>query len=277
MKDSAIIQSTLSELLSKGRGLRVLEVGFGYGRAMLELAWQFRREDVSFCGINKKKQKPMGNIGDLIGIAREYNIIPEENLGEFNLPEVFFYDASSLHFDDQSIDFIYSAVTIRFIDRKAEFLEEVCRVLKPGGVALLQIGEANWDYPYSRTCDHAMLTPYFNRFVLKYQDELIPLPIYLKHFEGEAFRFQFLPQRRCTLKVNKLKPFRLDLQLKPDPELSVPMENFSYRHFWEKKDGRRGGFRCVYDLHPEIYHALFKAGRLSHDQLQTDIVIPEIA
>ncbi|MFQ5543608.1 MAG: class I SAM-dependent methyltransferase [Nitrospiria bacterium] len=279
VKDSDIIQSTLSALLSKANGsnMKVLEVGFGYGRALLELAWQFRQENISFLGINKKKQTPMGNIGDLIGIAREYDIIPEENMDEFNLPEIFFYDASSLHFEDASVDLIYSAVTIRFIDRKAEFLEEVCRVLKPGGVALLQIGEANWDYPYSRICDQTMLTPYFNRFVLKHKDELIPLPTYLKHFEEDAFQFKFLPQRRCTLTVNKLKSSRLDLQLTSDPELSVPMENFSYKHFWKKKEGRRGGFRCVYNLRPEIYQALFQAGLLSHDQLKTDVVIPENA
>ena len=277
MKGSSIIQSTVLDLLSKGGGLKVLEVGFGFGRALLELAWQFRREDILICGVNKKKQIPMGSRGDLMRIAREFEIIPKYELEQFTWPEIFFYDASCLHFNDESIDLIYSAVTVRFIDRKAEFLEEVCRVLKPGGVALLQIGEANWEYPFSLVCDDTMLTPYFNRFVLKYQEELIPLPIYLKHFEGNAFQFQFLPQPRCTLKVTKLKSSRLDLQLNQDSDLSAPMNNFSYKHFWQKKNGRRGGFRSVYNLRSEIYHALFETGLLSHDQLRTDITMPKIA
>lgn len=234
LKDSRIIETTLSELLSKGKGLKVLEVGFGYGRALLELAWHFRNERVSFYGLNKKAQ-PIEKQKDLIVIAKDYGIIPEEYLANFNLPEVFFYDAARLHFDDANIDFVYSAVTVRFIERKAEFLEEVCRVLRPGGVALLDMGEPSWDYPYSRVCHEKMLTPHINRFVLKYGNELIPLPTYLRYFEKDSFEFKFLPNSRCVLKVTKGGLGAVALQLEYNDELSVPMEQF-YTNIGANKD-----------------------------------------
>jgi ubiquinone/menaquinone biosynthesis C-methylase UbiE len=48
------------------------------------------------------------------------------------VPVLDFYDASTLNFDDESMDFVYSAVTIRFMKKKIEFIEEVARVLRPG-------------------------------------------------------------------------------------------------------------------------------------------------
>lgn len=74
LKHSQLIETTLADLLQQRRAASVLEVGFGRGRALLELA-------------------------------------------NFNLPEIFFYDATRLHFDDESLDLIYSVVTVRFINR----------------------------------------------------------------------------------------------------------------------------------------------------------------
>jgi SAM-dependent methyltransferase len=177
-----------------------------------------------------------------------------------------------LHFDDESLDLVYSAVVIRFIERKAEFLEEVCRVLKPGGVALLHYGEAGWNYPYSLICHDRILTPHTNRFVLKYNDELIPLPVYLKLFENEALQFGFANHGTCVIQVSKLKSARLDLQLLFNQELSISMKTMPYRHGSGKP---RGGVRSVYDVRPEIYHALFEKGLLSREQLRTDIKLAE--
>jgi len=267
-RDPRLIENILCDLLAQDRALKVLEVGFGHGRVLLELAWHFRNENVTFYGVDKKQKPPVEKREDLTEIARLYQVIPEEELAHFELPELFFYDATRLHFSDESLDLIYSAVTMRFLERKVEFLEEVCRVLSPGGMALLQIGEHRWNYPYSLACDNKVLTPFASRIVLRHDKELIPLPDYLKLFQGNSFRFDFIGGTRCAIRISKLRSSFLQLQLRFNPELSGPMEELPYRH---GSGEDRGGCRSVYDVSPEIYQALFASGILKSERLCTDL------
>ncbi len=167
---------------------------------------------------------------------------------------------------------VYSSVAIRFIEGKVEFLQDVCRVLKPGGVALLQIGGANWQYPYCLVCDEKILTPYMTRFVLKYGDELVPLETYLKLFENDSFKFEFIHKKSCVIRIFKLKSGRINFQLSPDEKLTVEMRELSH---WQKRRKRGGGIRSVYNLNSENYQRLFEEGLLSRDELRTDIMLPE--
>ncbi len=263
VRDSDIIAETLSRMLAPGKTLNVLEIGFGHGRPLLELAWRFRHEAVTFFGVDKRQKPPVEKSEDLRALAQLYEIAPEAELAQLNLPELFFYDAAQLHFEDESIDLIYAVIVVRFIERKAEFLEEVARVLRPGGVALLHLGESNWDYPYSRICDDKLLTPHTSRIVLRHEDELIPLPAYLEFFEQDAFRFRFIGRPRCVLRVKKLRSARLQLQLVFDPQLTVEMHALPFRH---GLGNARGGSRSVYRVAPEIYRALFDQGFLSKEK-----------
>jgi len=272
LRNSNIIETTLSDLLAQGHALQVLEIGFGEGRALLELAWRFQDYQVAFYGVNKKPSRAVKNCEDLRDTARRYAIIPAPGLANFRWPEVFFYDAGKLHFDDESLDLVYSVMTMRFIERKAEFLEEICRVLKPGGRALLDVGGPGWEYPYSFVCHDKMLTPYFSRFVLKYGHELIPLPSYLQLFADGSLQIRFINLPRCVMAVSKIKSSQLRLQLTFNDILSLPMRELPYSRIGGKD---RGGFRSVYDIRPEIYPALFEAGLLSRDQLCLGDVLPE--
>jgi len=261
-KAATKLESAISELSETRTKLEVLEVGFGYGLAMLELAWRFRDREITFHGVDMTKH--INKREDLRNIARQFQIIPESELAGFELPHPYFYDATQLHFDDESLDLIYSAVTIRFIRHKAQFLEEVCRVLKPGGRAILHISESNWNYPYGLAADDRILTAYTNRFVLRYGNELIPLPIYAKLFEGDRFRFHFTTNSRCILLLSKLASGRLSLQLDYNEELSMSGRKLPLRN---SKGEVRGGFRSVYDVRPELYDDLFKKGLLSQSAL----------
>jgi SAM-dependent methyltransferase len=179
------------------------------------------------------------------------------------LPEIFFYDARRLHFPDESIDFVFSAVTIRHMERKAEFLEEVCRVLAPGGRALLHIGESNWDYPHGPALRPPRLTDYLNRFVLRHRDELIPLPAYLRLFESDALEFQWLERQRCVLQISKHASAALQLDLTYDPHLSMPMCELDYP---KKAGGGKGGFRSVYEVSEDRLMTLFERGILTRSE-----------
>jgi len=264
-EDSNIIESTLSDLIvgTKRKPITVLEVGFGYGRALMELAYKFRNQPVNFHGVTlpSERKPPVTKSEDLIDIAIHYEVAPKENLKKVRPPTIHFYDATDIQFDDETLDFIYSIVTVRFIRQKAHFLEEVCRVLRPGGVALLHLGESQWNYPHSLASKDKQLTPYTSRFILKFGQELIPLPDYLKLFEGKGFRFEFLKSPRCVLKVTKLDQRLLDLQLNFDSNFSASMKEFLFEN---TKRPRRGGFRTVYNISPENYHALIEKGLLGN-------------
>lgn len=258
-----LLQSAISARLPTRSHLNVLEIGFGWGCALLELAWQFRQDPVTLFGVDAKQAPPVESRDDLAHIAEQFEIIPAQDLPGFQYPEIHFYDATRLHFDDESMDVVYSAVTIRFIKRKAEFLEEVCRILRPGGQAILHISEPHWDYPYGPISDERILAPYTNRFVLKHGEELIPLPVYLKLFEEESYRFRFTTSGRCVLFVSKLKPGLLSLKLRYNETLSMRGRKLPLLN----EEGEvRGGFRTVYDVPEDMYCRLFEEGLLCREQ-----------
>lgn len=253
LRASGGIEAGARELLERRSPIDVLEVGFGHGRALIDLAWRLRDRDVRFHGVDIGYKSPVRVPEDLRAVAREHDIVPEDQLERLELPDIHFYDATALHFGDETMDLIYSAVTIRFMRDKALHVEEACRVLRPGGRAILHIGEANWDYPRGPAAEAPVLTPYTSRLVLMHGDELIPLPDYLALFEGDAFRFRLTRSTRCILVVDKLASGTLSLGLDYNDALSmrgrkVPLRN---RH-----GEVRGGFRTVYDVRPEFYARL---------------------
>jgi len=271
-KTSKPIESVVANFLMKKTTVEVLEVGFGWGRALMELAWQFHGKNVVFHGVEAKPRPPIEKREDLCKIAIQFDSIPQSELPNFKLPQVYFYDASTLHFDDETMDFIYSAVTIRFIRDKIKFIEEVCRVLKPGGCAALHLGETNWNYPYSVMSDDRFLTPYTSRLVLKHRSELIPLPAFFQLFDGDVFTFQFSTESRCVIFIKKLKSGRLHLNLQINDHHTMTGRELPLRDI---RGEVRSGFRTVYDVPADLYSTLFDQGLLSHDKIMTDIRIPE--
>lgn len=248
--------------------VEVLEVGFGYGRALLELSWRFRDADVGFHGVDLNRYV----VGDdqLREIAETYQLIPSAELTAATLPSLHYYDATQLQFPDESLDFVYSAVTIRFMRDKALFVEEVARVLRPGGSAVLHISEGHWDYPHGPASDDRLLTPFTNRFVLRHGDELIPLGAYLRCFDGGPFAFRLTPETRCILVLEKRAPGTLALGLRLNEQFSATGRSLPLR---DRHGEVRGGYRSVYDVSPERYQELLDRGILqplsAHGRHQT--------
>ncbi len=257
------ILPTIRDLLAERGSLEVLEVGFGYGHTLLELAWLFRDKGMRFHGIDKRPN--VSTREDLRQIALDFGVASKSEIDTLALPFIYAYDATTLHFEDESFDFIYSAFVVRFIERKDKFLEEVCRVLKPGGRAIIHIGGANWNYPYGRTINGRHLTNYLNRFVLTHADELIPLPAYLKLFEGSSFRFEFSDGPHCILKIHKLQSGHLNLELEYNKKLSMSGRRLPLRN---RAGEIKGGFRSVYEVRGEHYDNLFKRELLTIEYLK---------
>lgn len=263
------LASAIRDLLKTRNSLDILEIGFGYGHVLLELAWLFREQEVRFNGVDKRLN--IANREELREAAVHFNIVPASDIDRFTLPLLHSYDATSMHFADESIDFVYSAFVVRFIEHKDKFIEEVCRVLRPGGRAVLHIGGANWNYPYGKKTDNRHLTHFLNRFVLKYGDELIPLPIYMKLFESNTFNFKFADHPHCILLIHKTASGKLSLNLDFNEKLSMSGRKLPLRN---RKGDIKGGFRTVYDIHGQYYDALFDRGLLSIEYIKHSRKLP---
>jgi SAM-dependent methyltransferase len=252
------LQDHVARLVQRQPGrVEVLEVGFGYGRALLELSWRFRDDDVGFHGVDLNRY--VDGDDQLREIAETYGPIPSADLAAATLPSLHYYDATQLQFPEDSLDFVYSAVTIRFMRDKALFVEEVARVLRPGGTAVLHISEGHWDYPHGPASGDRLLTTYTSRFVLLHGDELVPLGAYLQLFEGGPFAFRLTPQTRCILVLDKTASGGLSLGLRLNEHYSATGRSLPLR---DRYGAVRGGYRSVYDVSPERYRELYDRGIL---------------
>jgi len=264
-KGSSSLQTTIERLLESRRPISVLEIGCGAGRALMELVVAFRDAPVTFYAINKEPGHPLSSSADLVPVARQYGLDLDGDGAECALPELFFYDATTLHFPDNSIDLIYLSSVARFIANKAQFIEEVCRVLKPGGVALIQMSKSGWDYPAGPARGDLIVTPYPSRLVLTYGCELVPLPQYLKQFAKDGFEFEFISAPACVIRVTKHRAGTLDLGLEYDPLRSVPMTMLAYGA--DDLREARGGFRSVYRVSDAGYRAMLDSTNESVDEI----------
>jgi SAM-dependent methyltransferase len=253
LKESTVVQDTLAALVATRDAVRVLEVGFGEGLALAELAWQFRAAPVRFFGVDKLQRDCAATSQHLLRHAARQGLVPSDAVDRAAPIELAFYDATQLQCDDESVDLIYSVMVVRFMEDKARFLEEVCRALRPGGVALVQIGESRWRYPRGIATDDLALTPQPSRLVLRHGRELVPFQNYLKLFESDSLRFEFINRPRCVLRIAKRQPGRLALRLMLDPHHTVPMSGLPHRHGSGKP---RGGIRSVYEVTPEMYRQI---------------------
>ena len=73
-KGSSSLQATIQHQLDIRGSVTVLEIGCGAGRALMELALEFRRKPVRFCAINKERGHPLASSADLLRVAREHGI-----------------------------------------------------------------------------------------------------------------------------------------------------------------------------------------------------------
>lgn len=131
------ITAEIDARLRSGQPARVLEVGFGSGTALLELARRYG-ERVELHGVNKSADH--GHWERLKTHAAERGILPAAELQALPSPQLHFFDVSEgLRFPDNHFDVIYSQAAFFYFPDKAKFLEEVNRVLKVDGVARIDV------------------------------------------------------------------------------------------------------------------------------------------
>ena len=229
----------MEQLSSTGGPLTVLEIGCGAGRSLFELALAFRSAPVRCCAIDLEPGTPR------------------------------FDERKTSHLADDSIDLIYSCSGGRLIERKAEFVEEVCRLLRPGGIALIHLSQSRWEYPAGSARDDLFVTPHPSRWVLTHRRELVPLPTYLRRFARSGFEFEFVSAPSCVVRIAKQRAGRLALGWSTDDVRSVPMNRLPYTgdRVWDA----RGGFRSVYRVSDAGYRAMI------HNVLESAVSRPSDA
>ena len=176
------ILAFINKLSDKKNKIRILEIGFGEGRLLLELKEIFPSCNIKLYGLNKHKECCMHSQTDLLENAKKFKI----SITRDNLPRLFFYDAGNgLKFKNNFFDLIISQTTFIYIEDKAKLIEEVYRVLKKNGRAYLQLDSTyrkffkNRKYPF--VYRKKSITPRFLIFKNKSLMSLSKLILKFKH------------------------------------------------------------------------------------------------
>lgn len=132
-----LIQNIAERNLLLGEKTRIMELGSGNGRVLMELKKKF--PSVEFYGINKEKTLTFHRRESYILTALKFEIMNKDELQDIVLPYLVFADLdfdAGIPYKDNRFDLIYSQDTMRHIKYKFELWNEVLRVLKPGGISL---------------------------------------------------------------------------------------------------------------------------------------------
>jgi ubiquinone/menaquinone biosynthesis C-methylase UbiE len=120
-----------------GEKTRVMEVGIGNGRVLMELKKKF--PDVEFYGINRGKTRTFYRRESFILTALKFEIFTKAEVEEIDLPYVIFQDldfGTRIPYANQKFDLIFSQSTILYIKYKFELFNEIMRILRRGGISI---------------------------------------------------------------------------------------------------------------------------------------------
>jgi SAM-dependent methyltransferase len=150
--------------------VRVLELGCGYGSALLELRARYGTR-VDLHGVNREPRD--GDRAILLGNAADRALPVDDTTPERALPSIAYADvAQGLPFADDAFDLVVSQVAWLYFGNKIGVLREAMRVLAPGGLAKIDADELD-----------PRLPPEYARLVEIWQEgRLVPFGDYLRRF-----------------------------------------------------------------------------------------------
>jgi len=133
------ISNEIKKLLKKKKKLKALEIGTGFGRALLELKQKFGKK-ISVVGTNFEAKWNQN-------LTNEYSL--DQGFSKKDIPKIYSkVDAGKkLPFKKETFDFIFCQATMQYIKDRALFIEEVNRILTKEGVAVLELQEIRKDHP----------------------------------------------------------------------------------------------------------------------------------
>ena len=136
------LQDVIQEVYEKnrlaGEKTRVMEIGTGNGRVIMELKKLF--PDVEFYGINKEKTHTFYRRESYILTALKFEIFDKYDVEQIELPYVVFQDldfGNKIPYGHDKFDVIFSQGTFPHIKYKFELMNDIMRVLRPGGYGFI--------------------------------------------------------------------------------------------------------------------------------------------
>ncbi|MBU1202023.1 MAG: class I SAM-dependent methyltransferase [Nanoarchaeota archaeon] len=239
-----ILEDTINDFLKLRKNVRVLEIGCGEGRVLMQLRKLY--PEIEIHGINKKPWSAMKGKNSLKRTGTYYKIFSHSEINKVDLPRIHFYDAQKLDFEDKYFDVVYSQVSIYQVKRKDLLLEEVWRVLKKDGRAYLHIDTYHDKYPDFLKGE----TP---RFIIYKDDEPYKFKTLINNLKKEDYNLKVkssvetrdsLDNHRIHLIMHKNKDAKLSLGLKFDELSSFRLDDLKL----EVDNSKIVGYRSVYRL-----------------------------
>ena len=189
------IARNVEEILKNKRKIKILEIGAGFGRALLELKRKYG-DKVEVFGTNYEKDWNQK-------LTNEYAL--DQGFKKKDIPKIYMgFDAGKkLSFKSSSFDFVFCQATMQYISDRALFIEEVNRILTNHGLAVLELQEFRDDHPKK-----------YKKMVAIWQDKKqIDFLRYLKKFSNLKIK-KSRGRDWHYLIIKKSEGFKLNLKLK---------------------------------------------------------------
>jgi ubiquinone/menaquinone biosynthesis C-methylase UbiE len=237
------VQKFINARLKTQKTVRILEIGFGEGKCLLDLRRRFPGKNVMLYGISDKRKCGMHRQGDFLANAEKFGII----IPNSNLPKPYFYDAGrGLRFSSAYFDAIVSQVSFHYVGNKAKLIEDVWRVLKPGGRAFIHADTSdNEKYP-----DFMKLNLETPRFIIYQGKKMIRLSAYLRQLRKKGFDILLKnavnKSSRRILLITKNKAEKLNLRLKYDENSTLDLKRIRNTDKYKTDSSVWWGTRSVF-------------------------------
>lgn len=191
------IQPVMQSIIEQKGRARVLEIGFGFGIVMAQLKLIYG-DSLELHGINRKEKD--GNWGLARRSAVMQGLIAEEEFDKLTPPALHYVDVNlGLPFPSDHFDFAYSQVSFFYYEEKAFFLEELNRVLAPGGLARVDV-----------MIERGLPVEYDKSFEIWDGDEQILFWSYIRRFENWQMK---KASSRNYLEMHKSEKIDMGLKL----------------------------------------------------------------
>ena len=211
----------IDERLARKQVVRVLELGCGFGVALLDLYERYGQRVEAF-GINRTRHDGGSDSMQLVLRDREHRTTYSARP---RLPEVVYADvAGPLPFPDDAFDVVYSQVAWLYFSNKIGVLREIMRLLRADGIAKIDADELRKDLP----AEYARLVEIWEN------GRVLPFGEYVRRYGGAL---GVAPDDGQYLRFGKQRAFGEDL------ERVVEIDVSAIHPEWD-------GVKCVYRLRP---------------------------